>query len=79
MTGMSGLFQALDIPQGESFGPSPGFHVRVLRRIAEEARPSLWDWFCPAVVSPSRGVCFVCLAGTALLREHPPIRRSAVG
>ncbi len=65
MTGMSGLFQALDIPQGESFGPSPGFHVRVLRRIAEEARPSLWDWFVQPLFL--RRVAFASCAWLVLL------------
>ncbi|MCY4596545.1 MAG: hypothetical protein OXC19_17310 [Bryobacterales bacterium] len=65
MSGMSRLFESLDLPQGESFGPSPGFHARVLRRIAEEAAPSLWDWFVQPLVF--RRVAFASCAWLVLL------------
>ena len=65
MAEMSGLFESLELPPGESLGPSPGFHARVLRRIAEGAAPSLWDWFLQPLVF--RRVAFASCAWLVLL------------
>jgi len=65
MGGISGLFGTLDEPQDATLGPSPGFHRRVLRKIEENAPPSIWDWLVQPVVV--RRTAFAAAAWLVLL------------
>ena len=50
MEGISDLFSALDLPDRDFVGPTPGFCARVLRRIDAGRQPVFWDFLLQPVV-----------------------------